>query len=45
MVLIQLLFIVVLEIVYGSFSGGLPSVELLYADDLVLLADAEENGR
>ena len=40
-VLSPLLFIIVLEALSRSFRGGLP-LELLYADDLVLLAESKE---
>ena len=36
-----LLFIIVLEALSKKFSKGLP-YELLYADDLVLIAESEE---
>ena len=37
----SLLFIIVLEALSKRFRGGLPS-ELLYADDLILMANSEE---
>jgi len=37
-----LLFIIVLEALSRRFRGGLP-MELLYSDDLVLLADSEDS--
>jgi hypothetical protein len=40
-VLSPLLFIIVLEALSRKFRGGLP-MELLYADDLVLMAESEE---
>ena len=40
-VLSPLLFIIVLEALYREFREGLP-MELLYADDLVLMADSED---
>ena len=40
-VLSPLLFIIVLEALSRKFRGGLP-MELLYADDLVLMAETEE---
>ena len=40
-VLSPLLFIIVLEALSREFREGLP-VELLYADDLVLVAESEE---
>jgi len=40
-VLSSLLFIIVLEALSRRFRGGLP-MELLFADDLVLLADSED---
>ena len=40
-VLSPLLFIIVLEALSRRFRGGLP-MELLYADDLVLMTDSEE---
>jgi hypothetical protein len=40
-VLSPLLFIIVLEALSQKFRGGLP-MELLYADDLVLMAETEE---
>ena len=40
-VLSPLPFIIVLEALSRSFRGGLP-LELLYADDLVLLAESKE---
>ena len=41
-VLSPLLFIIVLEALSQNFRVGLPW-ELLYADDLVLMAETEEN--
>ena len=40
-VLSPLLFIIVLEALSREFKEGLP-MELLYADDLVLMAESEE---
>ena len=40
-VLSPLLFIIVMEALSRNFRGGLP-IELLYADDLVLMAESEE---
>ena len=40
-VLSPLLFIIVMEALSRNFRGGLP-MELLYADDLVLMAESEE---
>ena len=40
-VLSPLLFIIVLETLSREFREGLP-MELLYADDLVLMAETEE---
>jgi len=40
-VLSPLLFVIVLEALSRKFKGGLP-LELLYADDLVLMAETEE---
>ena len=40
-VLSSLLFIIVLEALSREFKEGLP-MELLYADDLVLMAESEE---
>ena len=41
-VLSPLLFIIVLEALSREFREGLP-IELLYADDLVLMAESEES--
>ena len=43
-VLSSLLFIIVLEASYREFKDGLP-MELLYADDLVLVAETKESLR
>jgi len=39
-VLNQLLFIIMLEVLSINFLGGL-TMEILYADDLVLIADSQ----
>jgi len=43
-VLSPLLFVVVMEMISRELSAGLP-LELLYADDLILMAESEESLR
>ena len=43
-VLSSLLFVIVMEIISTELRAGLP-VELLYADDLILMAESEESLR
>ena len=43
-VLSPLLFVIVMEMISGDLQAGLP-LELLYADDLILIAESEESLR
>ena len=43
-VLSSLLFVIVMEMISRELRAGLP-LELLYADDLILMADSEESLR
>ena len=43
-VLSPLLFVIVMEMIFRELRAGLP-LELLYADDLILMAESEESLR